>query len=52
MDLLTSLEYHRMNTVEADLFHRFFSGQYTEQDLMFYLFERSLAERELNVKFN
>lgn len=50
MDFITSIEYHRENCVEADLFFRFFTFQYSEQDLMFFLFERSLAERELNIK--
>lgn len=50
MDLLTSIEYHRKISVEADLFHRFMTEQYSEQDLTFYLFERSLAERELHLK--
>lgn len=50
MDFITSIEYHRQNSVEADLFFRFFTQQYGEQDLMFFLFERSLAERELSIK--
>lgn len=50
MDLITSIEYHRQSCIEADLFYRFFTQQYSEQDLMFFLFERSLAERELNIK--
>ena len=51
MDFITSIEYHRLNSVEADLFFRFFTQAYGEQDLMFFLFERSLAERELSIKF-
>lgn len=50
MDFITSIEYHRQNSVEADLFFRFFTQQYGDQDLMFFLFERSLAERELSIK--
>ena len=50
MDFLSSIEYHRQNSVEADLFYRFFSLQYGEQDLLFFLFERSLTERELSIK--
>lgn len=50
MDFITSVEYHKESSVEADLFFRFFTQQYADQDLMFYLFERSLAERELSIK--
>ena len=50
MDFLTSIDYHKNSSVETDLFYRFFVQQYGEQDLMFFLFERSLAERELSIK--
>ena len=50
MDFITSIEYHKEASVEADLFFRFFTQQYGDQDLMFFLFERSLAERELSIK--
>jgi len=52
MDFLASIEYHRQNSVEADLFHRFMTQHYSEQDLTFFLFERSLAERELSLKLS
>ena len=49
-DFINSLEYHRQYSVEVDLFYRFFTLQYTDQDLMFFLFARSLTERELQIK--
>jgi hypothetical protein len=52
MDFISSIEYHRQSSVEADLFYRFFSMQYGEQDLLFFLFERSLVERELSIKLS
>ena len=51
MDFLSSIEYHRQQSVEADLFYRFFTQHFGDQDLMFFLFERSLVEREMNMKF-
>ena len=50
-DFINSLEYHRQYSVEVDLFYRFFTLQYTDQDLMFFLFARSLTERELRIKY-
>lgn len=50
INFISSVDYHRQNSVEVDLFFRFFSQQYSDQDLMFYLYSRSLAERELNIK--
>lgn len=50
-DFINSLEYHRQYSVEVDLFYRFFTLQYTDQDLMFFLFARSLTERELRMKY-
>ena len=52
MDFISSIDYHRQNSVEADLFYRFFSKQYAEQDLLFFLFERSLVEREQSIKLS
>lgn len=51
MDFMISLEYHKETSVECDLFYRFFTSQYSDQDLTFFLFVRSLAERELRMKF-
>lgn len=52
MDFINSIEFHRENAVEADLFYRFFNSQYTQQDLTFFIFIRGLTEQELRVKIN
>jgi hypothetical protein len=49
-DFINSVEYHKHNSVETDLLFRFMTQQYGDQDLMFFLFGRSLAERELRIK--
>lgn len=49
-DIICSIDYHRQSSLEADLFYRFMILAYSDQDLMFYLFARSLLEREMNIK--
>lgn len=51
-DLICSLEYHRKDMVESDLFANFLSRKYDTRDLVFYLYTRCLLEKELGVKFS
>lgn len=51
-DLIWSLEYHRKEIIEADLFAKFLSRKYDTRDLVFYLYTRCLLEKEVGVKFS
>jgi len=48
-DLLASLEVHRNQSVEIDLFYKFLTMQYQLKELLYFLYVRSLAERELSI---
>eukprot|EP00350_Pseudokeronopsis_sp_OXSARD2_P011402 CAMPEP_0170566174 /NCGR_PEP_ID=MMETSP0211-20121228/79667_1 /TAXON_ID=311385 /ORGANISM="Pseudokeronopsis sp., Strain OXSARD2" /LENGTH=88 /DNA_ID=CAMNT_0010887271 /DNA_START=929 /DNA_END=1195 /DNA_ORIENTATION=- len=49
MDLVVSVEYLRHQLFEVEIFYHFFMQNYDIKELMFYLFMRSIAEKELNV---
>ena len=47
--MLASTEQHRNNSIEVNLFYSFITQQYAVKDLTFYLYIRSLAEKELAI---
>jgi hypothetical protein len=49
---LSSVEFHRPNSLEADLFSKFVTEEYDDKDLVFFLYLRCLLERELKIKFS
>ena len=49
MDFLLSLEFHKNQYYEIDIFNSFFNQTYDNRELMFYLFMRSICEKEINV---
>jgi len=49
IDLLASLEQHKTSSPEVETFHHFFTASSPLKDLLFFLFARSLAERELSL---
>lgn len=51
-DLVSSLEYHRKEMTEADLFANFLTQKYDTRDLVFFLYTRCLLEKELGIKFS
>lgn len=51
-DLVCSLEFHRKDMTEADLFANFLTQKYDTRDLVFYLYTRCLLEKELGIKFS
>lgn len=51
-DLICSIEYHRKNWTEADLFANFLSQKYDTRDLVFFLYTRCLLEKEIGIKFS
>lgn len=51
-DLVSSLEYHRKEMIEADLFANFLTQKYDTRDLVFFLYTRCLLEKELDIKFS
>ena len=48
IDLLVSLEQHKTASPEVETFYNFFTMEFSLKELMFFLFARSLAERELS----
>jgi hypothetical protein len=48
-DLLASVEQHRLSSAEVDMFYKFFTLEYPLKELLFFLYVRSLAERELAI---
>jgi len=48
-DLLASIDSYKQTSSEVDLFFRFFIGDFHIKELMFYLYVRSLAEREMSI---
>jgi len=49
--MLLSLEYHRIEHREADIFARFLSETFDNDDLIFFLFVRNICEKELGFSF-
>jgi len=48
-DLLASTEQHRQTNPEVNLFYRFLIQEYQLKELLYFLYVRSLAERELSM---
>ena len=48
-DLLASVEVHRQTSAEIDLFYRFLTQEYSQKELVYFLYVRFLAVRELGV---
>jgi len=48
-DLLASIEVYKEQSVEVDLFYKFLVMEYHLKELLYYLYVRSLAERELSI---
>ena len=48
-DLLASTEQHRQSSAEVNLFYQFLTQAYSLKDLLYYLYVRSLAEKELSL---
>lgn len=48
-DLLASTEQHRQTSSEVNLFYMFLTQQYPLKELLYYLYVRSLAEKELSI---
>ena len=48
-DLLASTEQHRQTSPEVNLFYRFLTQEYQLKELLYFLYVRSLAERELSI---
>ena len=51
-DLICSLEHHRKEIQEADLFSNFLTQVYDTRDLVFFLYTRWLLEKEMGIKFS
>lgn len=51
-DLVYSIEFHRKNDPEADLFANFLTLKYDTRDLVFFLYTRCLLEKEVGIKFS
>lgn len=51
-DLLWSVEFHKKQSVEAELFAKFLSEKYDTRELVFFLYVRCLLEKELAIKFS
>ncbi len=48
-DLLASTEQHRATSPEVNLFYQFLTQAYPLKELLYYLYVRSLAEKELAI---
>jgi len=48
-DILASTEQHRQTSAEVNLFYSFLTQMYPLKDLLYYLYVRSLAEKELAI---
>jgi hypothetical protein len=48
IDFIASIDFFRQQSSEVHLFYNFFVANFEVKDLMFYLYLRSLAEKELN----
>ena len=51
-DLLASTEQHRVNCSEVNLFYQFLTQAYPVKELLYYLYVRSLAEKELAIRID
>ena len=47
--MLASTEQHRSNSAEVNLFYQFLTQAYPLKELLYYLYVRSLAEKELAI---
>ncbi len=52
IDLVASIEHHRKQCLEADIFCKFMEETFDQKDLIFFLYIRSLVEKELDLRFN
>ena len=50
--MVASIEYHRKQCLEADVFCKFMEETFDNKDLIFFLYIRSLIEKELDLHFN
>lgn len=48
IDLIASIDFFKTQSTEIETFYNFFTANYDVKDLMFYLYLRSLAEKEVN----
>lgn len=51
-DLLASIEQHRQTSAEVNLFYQFLTQGYPLKEMLYYLYVRSLAERELAMRID
>jgi len=51
-DLLASIEQHRQTSSEVNLFYQFLTQSYPLKEMLYYLYVRSLAERELAMRID
>ena len=51
VDLVSSIEFHRKQCLEADIFSKFMEETFDNKDLIFFLYIRSLIEKELDIHF-
>mmetsp|Transcript_4766 Transcript_4766/g.6284 ORF Transcript_4766/g.6284 Transcript_4766/m.6284 type:complete len:202 (+) Transcript_4766:798-1403(+) len=51
-DLLASTEQHRQSCSEVNLFYQFLTQSYPVKELLYYLYVRSLAEKELAIRID
>lgn len=51
LNILLSIDYFRPKDDDIDIFSKFISEEYTDEDLLLYLFTRSAIEKELKVLF-
>ena len=49
MDFIISVDHYKNQLPEVELFYGFFMSNYTTKDLLFYLYMRSLGEKESGV---
>ena len=49
MDLIVSLDFHKTQSYEVDIFYNFIIESFDTRELMFFLFMRSIAEKEVNI---
>jgi len=49
MDLISSIDFHRKDCLEVDIFAKFMDNSFDYLDLVFYLYTRDLAQKILKI---
>lgn len=49
--MVSTIEFHKKQCLEADIFCKFMEETFDNKDLVFYLYIRSIIEKELEVRF-